>query len=518
MELALPEENGEAPDPDWWAALNLSRFVGEKLQLTLRRPDGGELGPDPQQIVRFRDTLTDADDLYRESLRPQFHFTPRRGWNNDPNGLVYYRPRARQSVGDLGGEYHLFFQHNPFGVKWGNMHWGHAVSTDLVHWTELSEALYPRSLDDMAFSGGGTVDSRNTGNFKTGPEDPIVITFTSTGRGECLAYSNDCGRSFREYDGNPVIEHRGRDPRPLWYEPEKKWIAVVYDETDDKPGYAFYDSKNLKTWTRRSVVPGFYECPDLFQLPLDGDRFRKKWILYGAERREENGETRVSRSSYQIGTFDGTTFHPETPILTGHRGPRFYAAQTFSNVPDGRHILMGWLNGAVYPDMPFSQGMTVPLELSLKTTPDGPRLFFTPVRELETLRVDSETVANADEKAANRMLEAGNAELLDLELALDTPEKGNVKLHVRGVTIIYDAGAGTLTCGETAAPVTPVDGRLDLRLLVDRGVLELYADHGRVAFAAAGHAPNGVDPLRLETPAETNLPNATLHTLRPAWQ
>ena len=142
-------------------------------------------------------TMPDAEKLYREKHRPLFHFTSRFGWLNDPNGLVYH-----------DGEWHLFYQHNPFGVNWGNMHWGHAVSPDLVHWKELGIGLYPKRYGDWAFSGSAVVDKGNTSGWGTKEKPPLVLAYTSTGRGECIAYSTDKGRTWTEYDQNPVVKHR----------------------------------------------------------------------------------------------------------------------------------------------------------------------------------------------------------------------------------------------------------------------------------------------------------------------
>ncbi|MDH7570498.1 MAG: 2,6-beta-D-fructofuranosidase, partial [Armatimonadota bacterium] len=186
-------------DPDFWVFLDVSFFAGHTA--TLRAGAPGEEVPALRRVVHG-DQIPGSEELYREAYRPQFHFSARRGWLNDPNGLVYFR-----------GEYHLFYQHNPYGCRWGNMHWGHAVSTDLVRWRELSIALYPRCYGDWVFSGSAVIDWRRTSGLGAGSEPPMVAVFTSTGRGECLAYSTDRGRSFTEFEGNPVFRHQGRDPR-----------------------------------------------------------------------------------------------------------------------------------------------------------------------------------------------------------------------------------------------------------------------------------------------------------------
>ncbi len=275
------------------------------------------------------------------TMRPKFHFTAQKGWLNDPNGLVYYR-----------GEYHLFFQYNPNGKVWSrkDMHWEHAVSSDLLHWQELPPALFPKG-DDVCYSGSAIVDWNNVSGLQTGNEPPLLAFFTSTGRGECLVFSNDGGRTFSEYPGNPVIRHRGRDPRILYHEESSRWILAVYDEVNH---IAFYASEDLKHWHFQSRLHGFYECPELFKL-------QDKWVIFGADGR------------YQIGDFDGHAFEPQTlprPLFTGDA----YAAQTFSNAD--RRILIAWMrsNSGLYADLPFCQQMTLPCELTL----DGDALRIDP--------------------------------------------------------------------------------------------------------------------------------------------
>jgi len=458
-------------EPDFWVFSDVSRFRGRTLTIEVDR-----LPSDSQGLASIvqADEVPGADSLYREKLRPQFHFTSRRGWNNDPNGMVY-----------SDGEYHLFYQHNPYGIKWGNMHWGHAVSRDMIHWEELPVAIYPHRFGDWVFSGGGTTDPHNTAGFQTGDEEVIIASYTSTGRGECIAYSNDGGRTFREFEGNPVVTHRGRDPKIVWYEPQKKWVMIVFDEPRGEWRYALYESKDLKHWQYLSAIPGFHECPELFEMPVDGHQDNKKWVVYGAERRDEKGRRRVARSSYMVGSFDGHTFTPETGILGGHLGPNYYAAQTFSGAPNGRRVMMGWLSGAVYPNMPFSQGMTVPLELSLRTTPDGLRLFFYPVKELESLRQEAHLARGLTIERADAMLKDIDAELLDLAIAFE-PRGGELRLDVRGVPILYHGPEQTLSFRNKTARLGPIGGKIHLRVLIDRSVIEVFGNKGRAALSAGG--------------------------------
>jgi fructan beta-fructosidase len=444
--------------PDWWAPLDVSRFRGKTLRIQADRAPEGWKALD---AITVDDRVKGTESLYTEKLRPQLHFSPSRGWNNDPNGLVY-----------ADGEWHLFFQHNPYGVEWGNMHWGHAVSKDLVHWEELPTALTPRKFGDWAFSGSAVEDRDNTSGWKKGDSALLVAAYTSTGRGECIVYSTDRGQTWTEYEGNPVVKHTGRDPRLLWHAPSKRWVMAVYDETDRKRWIAFYTSPDLKAWTYRSRIEGFYECPDLFQLPLDGDPKKTKWVLTAAS------------SDYMVGSFDGETFAPETKMIKGHRGRGFYAAQTFSNAPDGRVIQIGWLQ-APSPGMSFNQAMSIPLELGLKSTDDGPRLTWAPVKELEALRVKT------NPGAAPTKDERGMP--LEVQVEIVPSESARTVLTVRGVDVEYDAKKGELNVAGHAVSVPLRDGRLKFRLFVDRTVVELFAADGLV------YAPVPVIPKFDET-------------------
>jgi fructan beta-fructosidase len=181
-------------EPDYWVFVDLGQLQGKQAMI---EADRGSVKYDAIGAAEVSDTIKDAGNLYREPLRPQFHFSSRRGWLNDPNGLVYH-----------DGEYHLYYQHNPYGTSWGNMHWGHAVSSDLVHWKELPIAIYPKQFGDWAFSGSAVVDAQNTSGWARDGQ-PRWSRYTSTGRGECIVYSNDRGRTWTEYEGNPVVKHRG---------------------------------------------------------------------------------------------------------------------------------------------------------------------------------------------------------------------------------------------------------------------------------------------------------------------
>ena len=347
--------------------MDVAAFRGKKATIKADRLPETHAG---WQAIDQSDEIKGAATLYQEPLRPQFHFSPRRGWTNDPNGLVFYK-----------GEYHLFFQHNPYGWSWGNMHWGHAVSKDLIHWQELPVALYPDEHGTM-YSGSAVVDWNNTAGLQKGPEKTLVCIFTAAGTSgfgypKCpfsqgIAYSNDCGRSWTKYANNPVLPHvagDNRDPKVIWYAPGKKWIMALFL---DGNGFALFSSNNLKQWERMSdvTVPGCGECPEFFEIALNGDKRNTKWVFYGG-----NG-------FYLVGKFDGKTFTPESGPHPMQQGNCWYASQTYTDMAqeDGRRILIPW--GQIgFPGMPFNQMMGLPVELTLRSTRYGPRLFANPAKE-----------------------------------------------------------------------------------------------------------------------------------------
>ena len=254
---------------------------------------------------------------YQELYRPQFHFTPAQNWMNDPNGLVYYK-----------GEYHLFYQHNPFGNTWGHMSWGHAVSRDLVHWQHLPVAI-PEEGDEAIFSGSAVVDHKNTSGFGTRRNPPMVAIYTSArpdDQNQSLAYSTDRGRTWTKYAGNPVLDDADRefrDPKVFWYEPEREWRMVAVKALQRK--VAIYRSKDLKAWTHLSdfgpanAVGGAWECPDLFPLEVDGKRHKTKWVMLVSL--NPGGIAGGSGMQYFVGDFDGTRFTADDAVLLA-RGRR----------------------------------------------------------------------------------------------------------------------------------------------------------------------------------------------------
>ena len=412
--------------------------------------------------------------MYNETHRPQFHFSARENWLNDPNGLFFY-----------DGQYHLFFQHNPFGTAWGNMTWGHALSPNLLHWRQVEHALYPDALGTM-FSGSAVVDWHNTTGFQAGDQPPIVLIYTAAGgtspesQGkpftQCLAFSTDGAQTWQKYPGNPVLgEQRSgnRDPKVTWHDPTRRWIITLYLDEND---FALYASPDLIHWEHLHdlVAPDSIECPDLFRLPVDGASGMKKWVWMAG-----NGR-------YYIGDFDGSRFNPESDLLTGDWGANFYACQTYSDIPDpdARRIQIAWMKDGQYPGMPFNQQMSFPCEIRLRDTPHGPRLTRWPVREIERIWADRQSWENLHLDSRGILLTADAGQQLDISVSIGLKDARAVGLEIGGVAIRYDCEAQTLNCLGCTAPLAPEDGRIHLRCLLDRTSLEVFGNRGLVSMSS----------------------------------
>jgi sucrose-6-phosphate hydrolase SacC (GH32 family) len=411
-----------------------------------------------------------SDELYHETYRPQFHFSANRDWINDPNGLVFY-----------DGEYHMCFQHCPGSLEWGPNTWGHAVSGDLVHWEQIAHALEP---DEMGWiwSGSAVVDWDNTAGFQTGEDKVIVAIYTAGDSREatpvpcaqCIAYSRDRGRTFTKYEGNPVVPHiraENRDPKVIWHVASGQWIMALYLDGED---YVLLSSPDLKHWEKLCDVsmPGISECPDFFELPVDGDGSNTRWVFWGG-----NG-------NYRLGSFDGKVFEPETGPIRSNFGGNSYAGQTWSDIPatDGRRLQITWMAGGQYPGMPFNQQMSFPVEVTLRTTPDGPRLHLEPVREIELLHGARHAWGNLVLKPGDNPLAGVRAELLDLRAVIDPGTADEVSILLRGEPVMYNVARQEIACLGHTAPLRLIDGRLQLQILLDRASLEVFGNRGAISM------------------------------------
>jgi len=450
-----------APEnPDYWVFYDVSHLKGKTLNISFQG-DGRAL-----EQIHQADQIHGHENLYSEANRPQFHFTTKRGWINDPNGMVYY-----------DGEYHLFYQHNPMEREWENMHWGHAVSQDLVHWEELPTALYPGELGAM-FSGSAIIDYNNTAGFNE-ENNPAMIAFYTAASADrqvqCMAYSLDKGRTWTKYTENPLIDSKEvwnsvdtRDPRVFWYEESKHWVMVL----NERDGHSIYTSNDLKDWTYQSHVTGFWECPELFELAIDGNENNKKWVMYGAT------------GTYMLGSFDGKVFTPESGKFLYTTGD-LYAAQTFTNIPesDGRRIQIGW--GRIdQKDMPFNGMMMMPTELTLRTTKDGPRLFNLPVTELDQLFSKAEAKRELNTEDANDMIKKYNSQdRLRIKTTLKLSHATDAGLNLFGQRLVrYDLNSNTIN-DVFYSSQDPTSTEISLDIYIDRTSVEVFVDQGVYSYS-----------------------------------
>lgn len=475
-------------EPDFYANLPADQWTGKKITFIAEKIVDSSQGLD---MIAQSDVMSHEDTVYTEAYRPQFHFSVRTGWINDPNGLVYY-----------DGTWHLFGQHNPFSTQWGNMTWFHATSKDLFHWTEHRVALQPDKLGSI-YSGSAVVDHRNTSGFQDGAEKPIVLFFTYAGSEvrfghpytQGIAYSTDGGKTFEKYEKNPVVSHiigGNRDPKVIWHEPTKQWIMALYLDHSD---FALLGSKDMKSWEKLCDVKDFgtAECPDFFELPIDGDPKNTKWVFWGGD------------GIYRLGSFDGKTFTYETEPLKCKHGGNDYAAMTFSDVPDGRRIQMSWMAGwgsvPTFDGMPFNHQYTVPRELTLRTTPKGVRLFVNPVKELESLRGTQKELKGMEIPAGETVELPFLSELCDLQLIFDLGSAEKLSCVFVGNRIEYDVKTKTISLGGIKAPLELSDGILKLRVVLDRTAIEMFAQDGEVQIALAFKQPDDANLLTVPVTA-----------------
>jgi fructan beta-fructosidase len=491
-----------------------------------------------------------AAGLYQEPWRPQFHFTPDTNWMNDPNGMVFY-----------DGEYHLFYQFNPFGDKWGHMSWGHAVSKDLVRWDHLPIALQEEN-DVMIFSGSAVIDWKNTSGLGRDGKPPMVAIYTGHYatkplQNQHLAYSNDRGRTWTKFAGSPVLdigEKDFRDPKVFWHEPTQCWVMVVSWPVPRK--VRCYSSPNLKDWTHLSdfgpagSTKGIWECPDLFPLAVEGKRGAEKWALIVNV--GSGAPAGGSGCQYFVGDFDGKQFTLDASFpkpLWADWGRDFYAAVSWSGIPkrDGRHLWIGWMSNWDYanevPTSPWRNAMSIPRELALRDTPDGLRLVQQPIRELTKLRGKRHRLGKASLveasswlallKPVDQLLEIAvefesepTAEEFGLRFGTGTDEATVIRfLPAQGRLSLDRSQSGRLDfhpkfSGLHEAPVRLADGRLRLHLFLDTSSLEVFANGGEAVLTDLIFPAPGRRQLEVfSTPgfAVTRLRSLEIWELRSAW-
>jgi fructan beta-fructosidase len=479
---------------------DVTDLAGRKAQVRLVDNASGDWGHINAGPIWLTDSPSSSPTpvlpLYHESLRPQFHFTARQwtmnrlnprereeGWLNDLNGLIYYE-----------GEYHLFAQ------RW-NKCWIHAVSPDLIHWTELEPAFWEDKLEEGVQSGNCVIDYENTSGLSPDKSKPPMIAFYSgaDNRSQCLAYSLDRGRTWTKYAKNPILDFPERDPNVFWYAPGKHWVMLLYG--NDR--YHILTSKDLLHWTdEKKPLLDCFECPDFFELPVDGDAKQKKWVLI-----QGNGK-------YSVGTFNGKEFKEETSRFSCDVGD-FYATQSWSNTEtgDGRRIQAAWMRFSHFPDMPFSQQVTFPCELKLRTTAGGLRIFREPISELAKLHDGKpETWANREIRPGQTLPLMPSGRQFHIKAEVEIPAGATATFRLRGVLVSLTSKK--LSVDQRSAEVQ--DQIKSVEILVDTTSVEIFVNHGEVSFSK--FVLPGENGLSLKADGgSVKLRSLEIHSLRSAW-
>jgi fructan beta-fructosidase len=492
-----------------------------------------------------------AQETYNESWRPQFHFTPPRNFMNDPNGLVYYK-----------GEYHLFYQYNPQGTEWGHMSWGHAVSADMLHWKNLPVAIPEEPGKYMIYSGSAVVDWHNASGLcasaHEGDPSCLIAMYTAAGANvqrQNLAFSNDRGRTWTNYSGNPIADLKQpdfRDPKVLRYEEQKKWVMVAVLADERKA--VFFDSRDLKNWAFLSSFEiggnekGQWECPDLFELGVDGNPKNKRWVL--VVNRNPGAPAGGTGTRYFVGSFDGTHFVNETPSgqeLWADHGKDFYATNSFSDLPptDGRRIWMGWISNWQYanrePTAGWRGAQSLPRELSLAQFPDGIRLVQKPIaeteglREKEVLRLSNVSIPTAIQamrlanvRGETLEIEAefspGDAKDIGFQLRKGASEETLLSFtHANNEVFVDRTRSGQVSFapdfpGRHTAALRQ-SARVKLHVYLDCSSLEVFVNDGEVVLTERIYPSAGSDGIELYSGAgKGKVLSLTLWKLGSVWR
>ena len=480
---------------DYYVPYSLEGFVGKDVKIDVQ---GMPSGAACWKGLKLSDTFDMAN---REKHRPLYHHTPAYGWMNDPNGMFY-----------KDGVWHLYFQHNPYGSVWGNMTWGHSTSTDLVHWTFEGDPVMADAWGAV-FSGSSVVDTDNTAGFGAGTIVSFYTACKSTPWGDnqmqCLAYSTDGGKTFTRYEGNPILtstERDFRDPKVFWYAPGKHWVMLLAVGQQMQ----IFSSKNLKEWKHESdfglkqgAHGGVWECPDLVELPVEGTK-EKRWVLICNI--NPGGPFGGSATQYFVGTFDGKKFTNQFPTKTKWMdyGKDHYATVTFSNVPDGRCVALGWMSNwqyaAVVPTKQYRSANTIARDLTLYRQGGDLLLRNAPSKEIEAARKDVKSVKkfNVSDSYSIENLLDGNDGAYEIEMEIKSNGAQKIVftlLNGKGESVLmyYDTAMRQFVMdrsnsGETsfsrdfpamtAAPVGEGD-EFTLRLFIDRSSIEAFGDGGK---------------------------------------
>lgn len=499
---------------DYYVPLDLSAYADAEIALLIDLPSeqtGSSLltpttlhSTDETTVMWDSLKISDTFDITnREKFRPRFHHTPPYGWMNDPNGMFY-----------KDGVWHLYYQYNPYDSKWNNLSWGHATSTDLIHWTPQPKTLRPDELG-LIFSGSGAVDKTGSAGFG---KDAVVFLYTSAGatQQQSLGWSTDSGQTINVYPGNPVITlpSEARDPNMFWDEESGKWVLTLAHALDHE--MLFFTSPDMKEWTLEGnfgkgigCQDGVWECPDLFQLPVEGSK-EKKWVLLCNI--NPGGPFGGSATQYFIGDFDGKKFVADTdasgniPTRWMDFGKDHYATVSFSDAPSGRRTVIGWMSNWQYasevPTLQFRSANTLPRDLSLFKGNDG-LLYLASAPSPELLAMRGKTpyeqhnakIGNGPisfslpqendgicEIVAN--INPRKATAITLTLSNADGEKTVMTYDPKNATFSVDRTESGLTSfskdfpAVTVSPTFSKKRNCSLRIFIDRSSIEVFGDNG----------------------------------------
>lgn len=486
-------------NPTFTAFVDMERFIGRTLDVTVSPEMNYEFG--------FSDVM-DLPGLYSEPYRPQIHFTVANGFNNDPNGLVY-----------LNGKYHMFCQYNPCAPEWGNMHWNHAVSTDLVHWEEKGIALFPDDMGTM-YSGSAIIDRDNLLGLQTGDIPVMLLFYTAAGdrnlmsqlkgnkRTQCLAYSTDGGETFRKYAGNPVVpffEAYNRDPKVVYVPELGKYLMTIF-MVDNR--YRMLTSTDFLHWETLQEIelPNESECPDIYPLECGGE---KKWVLSGAS------------DVYIVGSFENGRFAAGSTEKKLTYSTVTYAAQSFSGLPGGDTVRIFWDRTNVINEINerFRSQMSIPVKMSLEKIGDEYYLAALPVKETESLR--DRHFGKSDFVLSEALTYETGANPLDIVIKADYDEDATVKLGLFGHTLRFDMKNNTASasCGkDVKMPVSVEKKTLDLRIIADRVSVEVYADGGKLIYTSVAFCDYNLPRVTLSSDKPVKIDSFDVYTMKSIWR
>lgn len=528
---------------DFYVPYELEAFKGKNVILDIITPQGRSSIREAKDDAWWKDIkLSDSYNTTNRELkfRPIFHHTPRYGWMNDPNGMFY-----------KDGEWHLYFQLNPYGSKWQNMTWGHSTSKDLIHWDHQPIAIRPNGLGTI-FSGSCAIDTNGTAGFG---KDAVIALYTSAGTSQMqsLAYSNDEGQTFINFKGNPVItlETEARDPNMFWNNYTKEWNLVLAHALEHE--ILFFTSPDMKNWTlcsrfgkNEGCQEGVWECPDLFELPVQGTDF-KKWILI--VNINPGGPFGGSATQYFIGNYDGKTFTADKnaegiiPTKWLDYGKDHYATVSWSDTPDGRRTVIGWMSNWQYaadvPTFQYRSANTLPREISLFQDENG-EIFAACTPSPELLSIRDKTTKNIHRTSINNTsktftlpsansgaceilldIDATKSKQVSLTFANKNGEKSIIEYNPEKHTLLFDRTRSGITDFSsnfpaiTVAPTHEKEGKISIRIFIDRSSIEVFGNNGKANMTNLVFPNSPYSSLKISSEGgKTIVSNLTIYSVK----